>query len=742
MMKINKEIPHFLIAVGCSLISILLTVLYSLARLGLENDWLEYIRVLGASLFFLNAFAFVPSTYRSLNFGSFFNIFMLLIIAVVFFILQEVNIFFWALPIMGLISFLLHLRSLIYHSEFGKDILISVIVTVSVIVMSVFLFGIYYSNHLNPYYIENLVNGGSVDTLYHISIAQMIKNYQSITTGLDGLQFMHYHFGSHLILGSLSKAIGISVIDFYQIAFPIIFFPLLIQSILSFSTDLSTIGDSKINRNQVIIIIVILLSGLIGFTNNDGVHKLSMRSLVGWNLIYTSESYSMSVMLTLSLGCLIVYAIKNKSAKGNGYLKSSVLGISVFTLFIAISICKISSGFLLFCLAQYFFVRLEAYKKLALIILNIVFILISVCLYVLMNDPYDPEGNNGQYFQMLTSLVKAPILTFFLLHFFWSWLVIVFQLISLKIYNLKDLVSQFRQRKTLLSEISIILSICGLIPGNVLTFSDRNGVYFSEFQSWISLCFVVHICVSKGIDSKFLKDLIEKNRILIIALLSTVYLQSIYNQWIDPLAFYAFFPFIILFFAPSLNKIEYRLRAILLIIVFVPLVSVIFHNTQASYAASNNKMSSVKKQLLGISYNRNDSNKYIASSTNTIEYQRKDSLNLVTKMLLTLDKMTEGEKKLSIAFVRSNNNYLKVFPCWGVPFIVPALTGLVQYRGLKGADECNHSYLGLEHYKKYVSSELDSSLSAQDLVNIKNQGFRRVYILDLDKGKYQIKFLE
>ncbi len=111
-------------------------------------------------------------------------------------------------------------------------------------------------------------------------------------------------------------------------------------------------------------------------------------------------------------------------------------------------------------------------------------------------------------------------------------------------------------------------------------------------------------------------------------------------------------------------------------------------------------------------------------------------------MLLTLDKMNEGEKKLSIAFVRSNNNYLKVFPCWGVPFIVPALTGLVQYRGLKGADECNHSYLGLEHYKKYVSSELDSSLSAQDLVNIKNQGFRRVYILDLDKGKYQIKFLE
>lgn len=69
------------------------------------------------------------------------------------------------------------------------------------------------------------------DTLYHASIASMIKNYGAISTGLHGLIETPYHVLSHSVIAAISSLSGISVLETYGFAPLLLFIPLLICAI-------------------------------------------------------------------------------------------------------------------------------------------------------------------------------------------------------------------------------------------------------------------------------------------------------------------------------------------------------------------------------------------------------------------------------------------------------------------------------------------------------------------------------
>jgi hypothetical protein len=69
------------------------------------------------------------------------------------------------------------------------------------------------------------------DTLYHASIAAMIKNYGVVSTGLHGLVETPYHTFSHVLMACLSLLSGVSVIEVYGVANPVLLAPLLIFSV-------------------------------------------------------------------------------------------------------------------------------------------------------------------------------------------------------------------------------------------------------------------------------------------------------------------------------------------------------------------------------------------------------------------------------------------------------------------------------------------------------------------------------
>jgi hypothetical protein len=76
---------------------------------------------------------------------------------------------------------------------------------------------------------------GSVtqDTLFHASIAAMIKNYGVVSTGLHGLIETPYHAFSHSLMASISFLSGISVIETYGVASWVLFSPLLVFCVVA-----------------------------------------------------------------------------------------------------------------------------------------------------------------------------------------------------------------------------------------------------------------------------------------------------------------------------------------------------------------------------------------------------------------------------------------------------------------------------------------------------------------------------
>ena len=72
------------------------------------------------------------------------------------------------------------------------------------------------------------------DTLFHASIAAMIKNYGLASTGLNGLVVTPYHTFSHALMAGISLFSGFGVIEVYGVANSVLFAPILIFAITAF----------------------------------------------------------------------------------------------------------------------------------------------------------------------------------------------------------------------------------------------------------------------------------------------------------------------------------------------------------------------------------------------------------------------------------------------------------------------------------------------------------------------------
>ncbi|MCW5205739.1 hypothetical protein VU08_02240 [Desulfobulbus sp. F5] len=84
------------------------------------------------------------------------------------------------------------------------------------------------------------------DTLFHASIAAMIKNYGVSSTGLHGLVEVPYHTFSHVLMASISLISGIGVVEVYGVANHILLAPFLIFSITAFCTITSRVNHISI----------------------------------------------------------------------------------------------------------------------------------------------------------------------------------------------------------------------------------------------------------------------------------------------------------------------------------------------------------------------------------------------------------------------------------------------------------------------------------------------------------------
>ncbi len=367
----------------------------------------------------------------------------------------------------------------------------------------------------NPLFVENLCNGyAHIDTLYHATLANMLRTYGVCSTGLDGLPFAPYHFGSHWVFARISNLLDFPVIDFYNLAYPVIFPPFMIFSLLTFAvsvaeiwrgpgrlpeasneavhsakkakpgvTDLLTANPNAGLRIPGVLFWFIAATGVIGvLPRGAGVEPLTRAAL------FVSESYGLAISVAL-LGIATVSALFRDIATAPHMRRMDVLLGFVFLCALPsiVGLFKISVMILLVAAAAWFFVRLRIYRY-KVIAASLVYALSF--LYWDWLFIYQPEYGRISGiapFSALKALVGFTWWSYYWLFCYgWTLLFVVLRLREEGARTLAELWAAFRERRLLDVEFVLIVAVLGSVP-EILLGDYSSTHYFADDQHWLAL---------------------------------------------------------------------------------------------------------------------------------------------------------------------------------------------------------------------------------------------------------------
>jgi hypothetical protein len=177
-----------------------------------------------------------------------------------------------------------------------------------------------------------ILNGSvHMDQLFHASMTNMIRTYGVPSTGLDGVPFMPYHFGSHFLLAQLGKLLDLPGIDVYQLTYPIVFLPLLVHSIVTAGLAFAPSRDATLVPRPLLIWPIILM-GFVGVLPFSAVKIAG----VGWVSDLTSESMCTAVIaLLLGLAAAAPWLRRRREASQAGMTTGKLLALMAFPVFVA-----------------------------------------------------------------------------------------------------------------------------------------------------------------------------------------------------------------------------------------------------------------------------------------------------------------------------------------------------------------------------------------------------------------------
>ena len=194
----------------------------------------------------------------------------------------------------------------------------------------------YSSQALTPLYdIQLFIKKFYQDTIFHISISNMITNYGIPSTGLDGTPYVSYHFGTHLLFGALKRFTGDNIFFFYHIVYA----PIFIGLFYKFFVEFSLLISEKIQKKMSIYVFNVLLI-LMSYSN-----LIIMKN----SNIFNHQSTLVSFIFLFLLGIIFT----------KGYTKKITTSFiaNLFAIALMITIFKISTGLVAISIICYLILR-------------------------------------------------------------------------------------------------------------------------------------------------------------------------------------------------------------------------------------------------------------------------------------------------------------------------------------------------------------------------------------------------
>lgn len=468
--------------VAASIAATVLAAIYWISRYGFENPVAPVVETLGIALFLVAAPLWIVRVVRRSEWWTSQSVIALGCIGITMSagILANRTGFSTAI-LFAAIGLALSLLTLVRWLRTGS-IRSSVLFIIGATVFTVWCAGVIWgSRYKMPLFWETLSLNGNIhhDTFYYASLANMLETYGTPSLGIDGIPPVHYHFGSPLLFAKWSDLLGMDVLSFYSLGYPVIVLPLFFSALLTFAVELrAAFGGPETPIKTDWRVWLVFLAATVGFIPTSALDALAV-----WNSnAFISESYLIGLPVFLFV-------------LGSGLAareKPSVFFLIVFlpVMLAILGFLKISLMLLAFGVALYLVLRLRLYRERRVLASALISALLVSNTYLIVQLPAQNSGISPLHF-MRFDAHEGWQQFFPLIHLLWTW---VYCWLRAREENIRDfaaLKSAVRSRRILDVEILLVIAILGFLPGEIISIHGGSAVYFSDVQRWLALAFII-----------------------------------------------------------------------------------------------------------------------------------------------------------------------------------------------------------------------------------------------------------
>jgi hypothetical protein len=347
--------------------------------------------------------------------------------------------------------------------------------------------------YTNPLFIENLVIGeSSRDTLFHVSISNMLMTYQQPTTGLHGIPYIHYHYGSHFVIGAMAALADIDTLSFYQLGYPVILVPVFLYMFAHFGVafrsslypQVSTRFIRLSNDRWFWLGLIVAMIGYVSYGTLVDVRIL-------WERFMGSESYNVSLSAMFVLLTVAMHFVEN-SRTGSAF--SSPLNVIAVVVVVplligTIGFLKLSVMFVIMAGYTYLLLRMN-WLRYPIMVLG--FGIATILSLVVTGLTQVSDYASVRLFAHILDYVGTDrILVWLLLHSQWLLIYAAFRLFLLRSFKPRRIWRNIRENRLIDVELLIVIAFVGLIPGMLLRIPGSSGGYFSDIQYTLAGAMIV-----------------------------------------------------------------------------------------------------------------------------------------------------------------------------------------------------------------------------------------------------------
>ncbi len=393
------------------------------------------------------------------------------------------------LELVGLVFFTLILVTWLYEQGLWR----SLSYIAGSIAFGVWTAGVVWGRiYKNPLYFETFIATGKVhhDTLNLAATGNMLRTYHVATTGIDGLNYVPYHWGSAWLFAQWANLIGIDVLKFYQLSFPVIVIPFFFGCIVALAIFLRNRrrdeGSDPTRLSGTFWAVFIAIA--VGIAPIAGLDAMG----VWTSNIMISESYTIAVPAALLFAAVVVNWADGLSVKTNSLAESKLGWIDMLFLIalipagiVLLGYLKISLMALAFAAIVYLGWRLRLYRRIPFLAAILITTVVFYLTYKQVSLPAHREGFVP--LDYLSDFVPPPWWPFFLfVHLAWTWIYTIYRLRRENIHDLGELGTAVKERRIIDVELIVTLALIGVVPGLIIHIDGGSAFYFSDVQRWLA----------------------------------------------------------------------------------------------------------------------------------------------------------------------------------------------------------------------------------------------------------------